>query len=214
MTTKAPEPTLDRLRGLAESYLPPAPAMDEMLEPDGSLRVHWRPFVNIMDDLGREEIIARAEQARRIIRENGVTHNVYGDSDGLARPWNLDLLPLVLQSAEWSPLAESLSQRARLLNAIARDLYGPATSVSSGVLPPELVYGNPWFLRSAHGITPPEHTWLHLYAADLVRSADGQFHVISDRTQAPSGAGYSLENRIVLSRVLPGAFRQCNVLRL
>jgi uncharacterized circularly permuted ATP-grasp superfamily protein/uncharacterized alpha-E superfamily protein len=100
------------------------------------------------------------------------------------------------------------------LNALAGDLYGPATCVSSGILPPELLYGNPWFLRPAHGITPPMDRWLHLYAADLVRSADGQFHVLSDRTQSPSGAGYSLENRIVLSRVLPSAFSQCNVLRL
>ncbi len=214
MTTQLTEPAFDRLRGLAESYLPRAPAMDEMLEPDGSLRPHWRPFVSIMDDLGREEIFARSDQARRIIRENGVTHNVYGDSEGLARPWNLDLLPMLLPSAEWSALVEALSQRARLLNALACDLYGPATCVASGVLPPEILYGNPWFLRPAHGISPPRDCWLHLYAADLVRSADGQFHVMSDRTQAPSGAGYSLENRIVLSRVLPSAFSQCNVLRL
>jgi uncharacterized circularly permuted ATP-grasp superfamily protein/uncharacterized alpha-E superfamily protein len=214
MTTNLTEPGVDHHRGLAESYLPHIPTMDEMLEQDGSLRAHWRPFVSIMDDLGREEILARSNQARRIIRENGVTHNVYGDSEGLARPWNLDLLPLLFQSAEWSTLSDSLSQRARLLNALAGDLYGPATCVSSGILPPELLYGNPWFLRPAHGITPPMDRWLHLYAADLVRSADGQFHVLSDRTQSPSGAGYSLENRIVLSRVLPSAFSQCNVLRL
>lgn len=214
MTTKVTEPILDRLRGLAESYLPHTPATDELLEPDGSLRAHWRPFVNVMDDLGREEILARSDQARRILRENGVSHNVYGDSGGLARPWSLDLLPLVLHNAEWTALAESLSQRARLLNALARDIYGPAKCVTSGVLPPELVYANPWFLRPIHGIAPPLDCWLHLYAADLVRSADGQFQVIGDRTQAPSGAGYSLENRIVLSRVLPSAFSQCNVLRL
>ena len=106
MTTNVTQPDLDHHHGLAESYLPHMPAMDEMLEPDGSLRAHWRPFVSIMDDLGREEILARSDQARRIIRENGVTHNVYGDSEGLARPWNLDLLPMLFQSAEWSVLAE------------------------------------------------------------------------------------------------------------
>ena len=195
MTTNVTEPGVDHLRGLAESYLPHSPAMDEMLEPDGSLRAHWRPFVSIMDDLGREEILARSNQARRIIRENGVTHNVYGDSEGLARPWNLDLLPLLFQSIEWSTLSDSLAQRARLLNALAGDLYGPATCVSNGILPPELLYGNPWFLRPAHGITPPTDRWLHLYAADLVRSADGQFHVMSDRTQSPSGAAFSAASR-------------------
>ena len=94
------------------------------------------------------------------------------------------------------------------------DLYGPAETVFSGVLPPELLWANPGFLRPCHGIRLPQNRWLHLYAADLVRNEDGQFEVLSDRTQAPSGAGYSLENRIVLSRALPSVFRQCNVQRL
>jgi len=214
MTTNVSEPKVDRSGSLAETYLPRTPGMDEMLGADGALRPHWQQFVGMLDQLGREEIVARSNQARRIIRENGVTHNVYGDSDGLARPWNLDLLPLLIPAAEWTEVSESLAQRARLLNALARDIYGPQSLVTGGVLPAELVYANPWFLRPVHGILPPEDVWLHLYGADLVRSADGRFHVISDRTQAPSGAGYSLENRIVLARVLPAAFRQCNVLRL
>jgi uncharacterized circularly permuted ATP-grasp superfamily protein/uncharacterized alpha-E superfamily protein len=214
MTTKTAEAIPAGLRGLAESYVPRSAEMDEMLEPDGSLRPHWRPFVNVMDDMGREEILARSNQARRMVRENGVTHNVYGDTGGLARPWSLDVLPLLLSGAEWAGLEASLAQRGRLLNALVKDIYGAGTSVASGVLPPELVFGNPWFLRPAHGVTPPLDCWLHLYAADLIRSSGGQFQVISDRTQAPSGTGYSLENRIVISRVLPSAFRQCNVLRL
>jgi len=214
MTTKASDPMLDAPRGLGESYVPRIPAMDEMMEGDGSLRAHWRSFASMMDDLGREEIILRSEQARRIIRENGVTHNVYGESDGLARPWNLDLIPLLIPVGEWTALSESLMQRARLLNALMRDIYGPGTCLSAGIIPPSIVHGNPWFLRPLHGLTPPLNCWIHLYAADLVRSADGQFQVISDRTQAPSGTGYSLENRIVLSRVLPSMFSQCNVHRL
>jgi uncharacterized circularly permuted ATP-grasp superfamily protein/uncharacterized alpha-E superfamily protein len=221
MTTNATEPTLDRAnggqalhRGLAESYAPRLPASDEMMEPDSSVRAHWRSFISIMDDLGHDEILLRSDHARQIIRENGVTHNVYGEEDGLARPWSLDLLPLLLPQAEWQTVGQSLAQRARLLDALLRDIYGPATSVTSGILPPELVYGNPYFLRSAHGLSLPQNTWVHLYAADLVRSADGRFRVLADRVQAPSGAGYSLENRIVLSRVLPTVFKQCNVMRL
>ncbi len=107
-----------------------------------------------------------------------------------------------------------LIQRARLLDRLLADIYGPAETIFGGLLPPELIWANPGFLRPCHGLRLPQNRWLHLYAADLVRAETGQYEVLSDRTQAPSGAGYSLENRIVLSRALPSVFRQCNVQRL
>ncbi len=201
-------------RGFAAGYSPRMPVSDEMLEADGSLRTHWRMFVNLIDDLGRDELIRRWEQARRLIRENGITHNVYGDPNGLDRPWSLDLVPLLVPAPEWRAVSEALSQRARLLDMILADLYGQGRIISLGLLPPDLIYGNPGFLRPCHGITPPKGHYLHLYAADMIRGGDGELRVLMDRTQAPSGAGYTLENRIVLSRVLPTIFRQCNVQRL
>jgi uncharacterized circularly permuted ATP-grasp superfamily protein/uncharacterized alpha-E superfamily protein len=200
--------------GFAANYGGALGTADEMIEPDGSLRPHWRMFVSQLDDLGPEELPRRWEQARRLIRENGITHNVYGDPDGLDRPWNLDMVPLLIPAAEWREISDGLQQRARLLDALLADIYGPAVCVSEGLLPPELLYCNPGFLRACHGISLPRGQWLHLYAADLIRSTDGQFRVLSDRTQAPSGAGYSLENRIVLTGILPTVFRQCNVKRL
>jgi len=156
----------------------------------------------------------RRDLARRLIHQNGVTHNVYGDPNGLDRPWNLDFIPLLIAGAHWESIGEGLIQRARLLDRLLADLYGPADTVFSGVLPPELLWANPGFLRPCHGIRQPQGRWLHLYSADLVRNETGQFEVLSDRTQAPSGAGYTLENRIVLSQALPSLFRQCNVQRL
>jgi uncharacterized circularly permuted ATP-grasp superfamily protein/uncharacterized alpha-E superfamily protein len=201
-------------RGLAGQYKPAFTERDEMTEPDGALRHHWRPFVSMMDDLGHAEVVSRWEQARRLIRENGITHNIYGAPDGMARPWTLDLIPLLVTNAEWTNVSQSLIQRAHLLNALLTDLYGPATCVTSGTLPPELLYANPWFMRAMHGVAPPHGQWLHFYGADLVRCPDGAFRVLADRTQNPSGAGYCLENRIVLNRALPTVFRGCNVHRL
>ncbi|HEX8916303.1 MAG TPA: circularly permuted type 2 ATP-grasp protein, partial [Humisphaera sp.] len=211
LTPAAPPPAP---LGFADGYEPRVPALDEMVEPDGSLRPHWRMFVSMLDDLGREELGRRWEQARRQIRENGITHNVYGDPNGLDRPWSLDLVPLLMPADQWRGLEAGLAQRARLLDRLAVDLYGPGEAVASGLLPAELLYANPGYLRPLHGVRPPGDRWLHLYAADVVRAADGTFRVLADRTQAPSGAGYTLENRIVLSRALPTAFRQCNVQRL
>ena len=214
MTTDTTIKPTVRAPGFAAGYSDHTSGPDEMVERDGALRSHWRMLVNHLDDLGSQEILRRWEQAKRVIRENGITHNVYGDPNGLDRPWNLDLIPLLISAAEWKHVADGLIQRARLLDALLGDLYGPARCVTEGWLPPELLYANPGFLRPCHGLGLPYKRWLHLYSADLVRLGDGQFQVLNDRTQSPSGAGYCLENRSVLSGVLPTAFRQCNVFRL
>lgn len=201
-------------RAFAENYGLDSPFPDEMMQPDRSLRPHWKEFVSQLDALKPEEFRQRRDLARRLIHQNGVTHNVYGDPHGMDRPWSLDFIPLLIPSGQWDVISEGLIQRALLLDRLLADLYGPAETVFNGILPPELLWANPGFLRSCHGIRLPRNRWLHLYAADLARTEDGRYEVLSDRTQAPSGAGYSLENRIVLSRALPSVFRHCNVQRL
>jgi uncharacterized circularly permuted ATP-grasp superfamily protein/uncharacterized alpha-E superfamily protein len=214
MTTNVSNNPVARPRGFAAGYVARQSGRDEMIEPDGALHPHWRMLVSQLDEIGPQGMISRWEQARQLIRENGITHNVYGDPNGVDRPWNLDFVPLLIPVAEWRQVSDGLNQRARLLDALLADLYGPRRCLSEGWLPPELVFANPGFLRACHGVTLPQGRWLHLYAADLIRLADGQFTVLCDRTQSPSGQGYSLENRIVLTSVLPGVFRQCNVHRL
>ena len=208
------EPTRVVTRGFAYNYAVHPNFPDEMMQPDGSIRPYWREFVSMLDDLSPLELRQRREHARRLIHENGVTHNVYGDPNGLDRPWSLDFIPLLIPATQWDAISEGLIQRAHLLDRLLADLYGPADTIYKRILPPELLWANPGFLRPCHGVKLPYNRWLHLYAADLVRNVNGQYEVLTDRTQAPSGAGYSLENRIVLSRALPSVFRQCNVQRL
>lgn len=191
-----------------------AGSFDEMLAPDGSLRPHWHTFVSKLDALGQAELTRRWEQARQLIHENGVTYNVYGDPRGMDRPWDLDSLPLLVSAEDWNALEPALVQRMHLLNLLLKDLYGAQMLLRAGAIPPELVYANQGFLRPCHGIRPPKDTFLSLYSADLARLPGGQWSVIADRTQSPSGAGYALENRIVLSRVLPEVFGTCQVHRL
>lgn len=201
--------------GLFGSYQPAPGCFDEMLGGDADVRPQWNPLVHSLDQLGREELSARWENARRIIREHGVSYNVYGDAEGLYRQWELDMLPLVVAPEEWARLEAALRQRSALLNAILVDLCaGSQRLLRDGFLPPPLVYANPGFLRACHGIKAPENIHLAFFGADLGRSPDGQWWILSDRTQAPSGAGYALENRIVISRVLPDEFRACDVRRL
>jgi uncharacterized circularly permuted ATP-grasp superfamily protein/uncharacterized alpha-E superfamily protein len=186
---------------------------DEMLDANGEPRAHWAPLVRSLERMGAPELSRRWEGARRLIRENGVTYNVYGDPRGMDRPWELDPFPLVLGPEEWARIRTALSQRARLLDALLADLYGEQRLLRERLLPAELVFAHPSYLRPCHGAAANASS-LQLYAADLARAPDGQWWVLGDRTQAPSGAGYALENRLVLSRILPEAFRESRVERL
>jgi uncharacterized circularly permuted ATP-grasp superfamily protein/uncharacterized alpha-E superfamily protein len=199
---------------LLEGYEPADGVYDEILSAPHSLRPHFEPFVRSVEAIGRHELASRWESAKRTLRDNGVTYNVYGDPQGTDRPWELDMMPLVMSAAEWSHLERALIQRTRLLNMVLGDIYGEQHLLRAGLLPPTLVLGNPTFLRPCHGIAVPHQIYLHLHAVDLARSPDGQWWALADRTQTPSGMGYALENRIVLSRSLPEAFRDCRVQRL
>src|SRR5574343_663998 len=121
-------------------------------------------------------------------------------ADGAVRPWALDPLPLIIPPEEWAEISAAVAQRAALLNAMLADLYGPQTLLAESLLPPALVYGQHGYMWPCHGIKPAGGIWLHSYAVDLARSPNGQWWVIADRTQAPSGAGYALENRLIVSR--------------
>jgi uncharacterized circularly permuted ATP-grasp superfamily protein/uncharacterized alpha-E superfamily protein len=197
---------LDPMLGAGQSYLGPAGFYDELADAFGQVRGPWQLLMSSLARLGSNELVARSQDGRRLIREHGVTYSVYGDPKGMDRAWGLDLLPLLLTAAEWKHLHAGLEQRSRLLNLILADLYvGSQVLLRNGFIPPELVYANPGFLRACRGIHVP--IFLHLYACDLGRSPDGQWWVISDRTQAAGGAGYAWENRTVLSRLLPDEVR-------
>lgn len=188
---------------------------DETSNATGVLRSHWAELMGTLEELGDEEFERRWAEGRRLIQEHGVTYNVYGDPRGMDRPWELDPIPLLVAQDEWASIEKAVVQRATLLNALLSDIYGGAGRLlEQRRLPPELVFANPGFLRPCRGLPVHDNCYLHVYAADLARSPDGQWWVIADRTQAPSGAGYALENRIVLSRTWPEAFRTFHVKRL
>jgi uncharacterized circularly permuted ATP-grasp superfamily protein len=194
---------------------PPRTGMpDELFDSAGEVRPHWELFLASLRELGLPELTRRWNEAKHLIHENGVTYNVYGDPRGMNRPWQLDPIPQLISQSDAETLEQGLIQRGRLLEILMQDLYGPQRTLATGLLPRQLVIHNPAFLRSCHNINVPANRYLHLYAANIGRGADGIFRVLGDRTQSPSGAGYALENRIVLSRMLPDAFRECQVQRL
>jgi uncharacterized circularly permuted ATP-grasp superfamily protein/uncharacterized alpha-E superfamily protein len=210
---RSPRQKAQRLASLLEGYAPLPGGIDECVEEEGILRRHWQPLFDSLADHTPDELERRFTAARRYIAEAGVSYRVYGD-DGGERSWPLSPIPLVLSPADWAQIETGVVQRARLMEAILEDFYGANALVRAGALPAALVAGSAEFLRPLVGVAPPGGSFLNLFAVDLGRGPDGQWWVLSDRAQAPSGAGYALENRIALSRALTDTFGQLNVRRL
>ncbi|MFP4282016.1 MAG: circularly permuted type 2 ATP-grasp protein, partial [Opitutales bacterium] len=199
---------------LLEGYAPPAGFYDELLDEQQQPRPTWCDLLASLGELGAEGVEQREEQLRRIIQDNGITYNVYGDTSKAARPWTMDIVPRLLEHAECEFLEAGLGQRAQLFNLILQDVYGPQRLLKEGLLPPMVILGNPRFLRPCHRLLPEKVAHLHLFASDLARAPDGHWWVVNDRLDAASGLGYTLENRIISSRVLPEIFHRYGVRRL
>lgn len=191
-----------------------ASTLDEMLDQKGQVRPYWKSFIQALQKIGQGEIELRQNEILKLLRENGVTYNIYGDPDGSSRPWQLDPIPLLISNEEWLDIEAGLLERAELLNLILTDIYGPRELIRKGLLPVDLLFNHSGFLRACDKVKIPGKYQLVHYAADLARGPDNRMWVIGDRTQAPSGAGYALENRLVMSRVFPNIFRDTRVQRL
>ena len=191
-----------------------AERFDELCTSDGTVRSHWQPVLDLLGSVRATDIESRLASAQQHIRDEGITYTIYADPQGRDRPWALDELPLVLPEEEWATLSYGLAQRARLLNLILADVYGPQVLLHEGIIPPEVIYGAGGWLPAAHGTQAPGEIFLHSYAADLLRSPDGRWWVVGDRTQAPSGSGYALENRLVMTRAFPELLAQMPVASL
>ncbi|MGE3508884.1 MAG: circularly permuted type 2 ATP-grasp protein [Vicinamibacterales bacterium] len=199
-----------RLTSWLREYRVPAGHFDELRD-GGVVRPAWDAFATHAGEWTVEHLVRAQARVDRQIHENGVTYNVYAAADGPSRPWSLDALPMLLSGADWEELARGLRQRARLLNALAADVYGGQRLVHEGVIPPALVYRHPGFLRECHGVHPPSGVFLHLVAFDVARGPDGIWRVMATRTQAPSGVGYAHENRTTIARLFPNALRALRV---
>jgi len=196
---------------LLASYLAAPDGFDELLDAGGAPRAHWRALLASLGHETADAMRQRLDLVRRQVSENGVTYNVPADAAGKRRPWDLNVLPLVLPHEEWSGIEAAIVQRATLLNTILGDVYGRQETLAEGLLPPALVHGHAGFLRPCHGMRHPDGVALHFYAADLARAPDGRWWVMADRTQAPTGAGYALENRAIIAPTFPDLLRELKV---
>jgi uncharacterized circularly permuted ATP-grasp superfamily protein/uncharacterized alpha-E superfamily protein len=182
--------------------------------PAAALAPRWQGFFEATGAAGWQDMAARAARVQRRVQEDGATYNVHGDTQESTRVWPLELLPMLVDAQEWRGIERGVIQRAHLLNKTLADVYGPRSLLDAGLLPPSLVFAHPQYLRAMHGCVPLGGVHLHVAAFDLARGADGLWWVVGQRTQAPSGLGYMLENRLIVGQQFPEAFRALSVQRL
>ena len=203
-----------RIESLTEGYRAQPGLFDEMVDAEGKIRPHWQPLVQRFDRLGQAELGARFAAADRYLRDSGVFYRVYDETGAGERPWPLSHVPILISAQDWKHIRAGVLQRVALIEKILADCYGPGHLIADGALPAAAIAGSPEYLRPLVGAMPETSRYLTFYAADIGRSPDGDWWVIRDRTQAPSGAGYALENRNALSRTLPEVYRSFEVERL
>lgn len=208
MKTNSPAPPANSVW-----YDPSPDHYDESWSQDGALKPHWHQFISTLSQQGNEQLPRLRDRASQFLRENGVTYNVYGEPDGLNRPWELDPIPLLIDQAEWAGIETGLLQRVRLFDLILQDLYGPRTLIRNGLLPLEMIYSHRGFLRACDQIRLPGPHQLVIHGVEMARGPDQRMWILGDRTQAPSGAGYALENRMAMTHILPAQFRDFHVRR-
>tara|TARA_R110002051_G_scaffold69304_1_gene124609 strand:+ start:36106 stop:38667 length:2562 start_codon:yes stop_codon:yes gene_type:complete len=187
---------------------------DEMFTPEKGVKQHWNVLFKGLNNLGENGLNSRQKDIDWLLSENGVTYNVYNDPKGLHRPWNLNVVPFLLHHSEWKVVERGLKQRAEILDLVLKDIYGERNLIKNGIIPHEVIYGHRGFLRQCSGINYATEKFLSIYSADISRGTDGRLWVVNDRTEAPSGMGYALENRSTTSRILPEVFSKMNVKRL
>src|SRR5438552_7672513 len=185
---------------------------DEYIGQDGAPRPVWTRFFDAFAALAPADIERRFASADRHLREAGVTYRAPGETSD--RAWPLSHVPLLIDEAEWLGISAAIVQRAQLLELILRDLYGEGRLVADNAVPAAAIAGSAEYLRPVCGVKPPGGRYLNLYGADIGRGPDGRWWVLGDRTQAPSGTGYALENRLVLSRAFTALYKSMNVERV
>ena len=209
-TARAQESLFDVRGGAGTGY-------DEFLDAAGNVRPAWQELAECVGERGLGGLDGLRAVVRSLVDNDGITYiqvDRHGDAvtngDGTAEPgpWLLDALPLLISVSDWDALESGLVQRSRLLDAVLTDLYGPRHAVTSGVLPAQLLFAHPGYVRAARGIEVPGRHQLFLHGCDISRSGAGAFRVNADWTQAPSGAGYALADRRVVAHAIPDLYER------
>jgi len=196
---------------LFQNYFSDKKNYDEVLNSNLIINSNWEKLLENIGQIGLQELNNKQEEVNWLMAENGVTYNVYNDPKGLHRPWDLNVVPFLIHENEWKVVERGIKQRSEILNLVLKDIYGNRDLIKKGIVPHEVIFAHRGFLRQCDQIQYKTSKNLLIHSADISRGPDGRMWVVHDRTQAPSGMGYALENRYSLNRVVPRIFNNINV---
>ena len=197
-----------------ENYSPDS-SFDELFDDNKNIREYWRGILKDIESSGLEGLQTKQEEIDWHLEDNGVTYNTYDDIDGqISRKWSLDPIPFVISADEWKEIKKGLVQRAKLFNLILKDLYSEQNLIKDNIIPAEVVYGHKGFATEVYNLGKQENFNLYFYATDIARGPDGKMWVIKDRTQAPSGLGYAIENRLTMNVIAKELYPKIDINRL
>jgi len=188
---------------LLNSYKKTINSYDEVIDHNGQVKPYWQSLFDTLESIGMEELELRNQEIINKLKENGVTYNVYNADYGGNRAWKLDPIPFLIHQKEWQNIEKGLKQRAHLLDLILKDIYEPQLLIKKNIIPAELVFDNSGFLQPCFDVKQKLQNQLLIYACDMARGPDGKMWLLDNRTQSPSGSGYTLENRTVMAKVFP-----------
>ena len=196
---------------LFQNYFSDFKNYDEVLKQNMTINPNWEKLLSNLTQMGTDALISKQTEMDWLMDENGVTYNVYNDPKGMHRSWELNIVPFLIHQKEWETIEKGIKQRSELLNLILKDIYAKRELIKNGIIPPEVIYAHRGFLRQCDQIQYKTTKNLLIHSADVARGPDGRMWVVNDRTQAPSGMGYALENRYSTSRILPDIFKDIHV---
>ena len=195
---------------LLQSYLEQPDVWDEMFSADG-IRSPYKNFVSIIADLPPDEMTHKDEMAKKLFMSQGITFTVYNSGEGIEKIFPFDIIPRIITSDEWALIEAGLKQRLKALNVFLKDIYHRQFVLHDGIIPPQLIYSCPNFLREMMNVDVPFDIYTHVSGVDLIRDDDGKFYVLEDNLRTPSGVSYMLENRSITYRIFPDLLPKNNV---
>src|ERR1700712_616214 len=180
--------------GLLNNYFLDANTWDEMYS-DSTVREQYKGAVEFLEHLSIEELNKKEEQARRLFMSQGITFTVYSSGEGIEKIFPFDIIPRIITSQEWLFIESGIKQRLKALNLFLKDVYNEQFILKDGVVPADIIYSCPHFLREMHRFPVPYDIYVHIAGIDLIRDSDGSFYILEDNLRTPSGVSYMLENR-------------------
>lgn len=184
---------------------------DEMYNNDSKIRTQYNIINSYLQSTSPEVLFKKEELSRQLFMSQGVTFTVYNDNEGIEKIFPFDIVPRIITSKEWDKIDKGIKQRLTALNLFIKDIYHDQFIIKDGIIPADLIYSCPYFLREMKGVNVPHDIYVHIAGVDLIRNNDGEFYVLEDNLRTPSGVSYMLENREISKRIFPGVLPKNNI---